>query len=221
MTGRSCRVSRPGHSSAPKLRRILAALPAPRGQARGAARMGSPHLTAAQRISRAPAAARGLWHAHRDAAPVHPAPGHDYCLNGRRWEDEIEDNYAPVRDMGQCAGGTKTATRARHRPLRKQRATVSSERGQAYCEKHARGAGHRTDEAQGMRRSTAWRDALLEFVRQKCYEDGDCWRWSGYLHSGGPRLKMRRWLRRLLGNVTPAGCCGNRSAVPLPAGAWC
>jgi hypothetical protein len=47
--------------------------------------------------------------------------------------------------------------------------------------------------------------ALLEFVRQKCYEDGDCWRWSGYLHSGGPRLKIAgHWyqVRRLLGNVT-------------------
>jgi hypothetical protein len=78
------------------------------------------------------------WHGTETLRQFIPHPA--TFLNGRRWEDEIEDNYAPLRDMGQC-DWNKNGTREPGQDRCAHRATVSSERGQAYCEKHALALG--------------------------------------------------------------------------------
>jgi hypothetical protein len=74
------------------------------------------------------------WRATRSSKQfiLHPAS----FLNGRRWEDEIESENAPLTDYGQCEwnrngtrepGAGQCAERARH----------ETPNGHHYCERHA------------------------------------------------------------------------------------
>jgi hypothetical protein len=67
---------------------------------------------------------------------LHPAS----FLNGRRWEDEIEGDAAPMVDYGQCEWN-KNGTRDPAAGRCADRAHHESPQGHHYCERHAASLG--------------------------------------------------------------------------------
>jgi predicted Fe-S protein YdhL (DUF1289 family) len=63
---------------------------------------------------------------------LHPAT----FLNGRRWEDEIEGDVAPLRNYG-CCEWNKNGTRDPGKGRCDRPATHETAAGQVYCEAHA------------------------------------------------------------------------------------